>query len=305
MSEKLFSSEFFNCLISSETSNRFSLSDYFETAYRRDYDFCESLPYVISSRDVSVTSPFSYEVSNLDAFCLIHTTKGAGMLFCDNPTQSNASYELTKGTLTFIDCRQNHKLVCRHNIWEYTIVFVSAPLSAYYYQKFSSLGGCTFKPAAGSDIWNTWARISSADTDDEAHGLIRCGELVSLYTRLYLLRLAQLRGTYHIPSYISDMKESFDSRCDEQYSLDALAVKYHVNKFRLCREFSKYYNDTPLQYLNKVRIDRAKELLLHSDEKIIVIGQMVGIENTNHFIRLFKEKTGVTPLTYRKETPVL
>lgn len=305
MPEKLFSSEFFNCLISSETSNHFSLSDYFENAYDRSYDFCTGLPYVISSRDVSVTSPFSYEVSGLDAFCLIHTTRGTGMLFCDNPVQADASYELAKGTLAFVDCRRSHKLVCRHNIWEYTIVFVSASLSDYYYQKLSALGGCTFKPAAGSELWDIWQRISGPDTDDEAHGLVRCRELVSLYTQLYLTRLSQLRGAYHIPAYISDVKEAFDSRYNEQYSLDALARKYRVNKFRLCREFSKYYKDTPLQYLNGVRIRKAKELLLHSDEKIVNIGQMVGFENTSHFIRLFKEKTGVTPLTYRKETPVL
>lgn len=82
MPTKLFSTEFFSCLISSETSNRFSLSDYFDTAYRRDYEFCGSLPCEYSHKSVSVTSPFSYEAANLDALCIIHTTKGAGKLFC-------------------------------------------------------------------------------------------------------------------------------------------------------------------------------------------------------------------------------
>ncbi|MCM1181799.1 MAG: helix-turn-helix transcriptional regulator [Roseburia sp.] len=305
MSEKLFSSEFFSCLISSETGSRFSLSDYFENAYSRSYDFCASLPYVLSSREVSVTSPFSYEISRLDAFCLIHTTKGAGTLFCDNPVQADASYELTKGTLAFIDCRQRHKLLCRHNIWEYAICFVSTPLSAYYYRKLAALGGCIFRPAAGSEIRTVWEQLAKTGPDDEAHGLIRCHALVSLYTQLYLARFAELNGSYHIPSYILDMKKCFDTHYSEQYALDVLAAKYRVNKFRLCREFAKYYEDTPLQYLNKVRLDHAKDLLLHSDEKIVDISRIVGFENTNHFIRLFKEKNGVTPLTYRKETPLL
>lgn len=80
---------------------------------------------------------------------------------------------------------------------------------------------------------------------------------------------------------------------------------HEVNKFTLIRQFSRYYLDTPLQYLNKVRIDKAKELLLYTHEKIGAIGQTVGIDNTNHFIRLFKEKTGVSPSVYRRETPVL
>ncbi len=101
------------------------------------------------------------------------------------------------------------------------------------------------------------------------------------------------------------MHHRFSTAYQEPYSLDELALEYGVNKYRLCREFAKYYEYTPIQYLNKVRIEKAKELLLSTDEKIVDISQMVGIENTNHFIRLFKEKTGVTPLTYRRETPVI
>lgn len=109
----------------------------------------------------------------------------------------------------------------------------------------------------------------------------------------------------HIPSYLKDMKHCFDTACQEQYSLDGLCAKYNVNKFTLGRQFARYYADTPLQYLNKVRMEKAKDLLLHSNEKIRAVGQAVGFENTNHFIRLFKEKNGVSPSVYRRETPVL
>lgn len=305
MSPKPFSSEFFSALISSETSNRFSLSDYFENAYDRSYDFCESLPYLISNRDVSVTSPFSYEAAGLDAYCLLYTTKGAGTLYCNNASQVNAAYDLTKGSLAFIDCHTDHKLVCRHNIWEYTICFVSSPITGYYHKKLQTLGGCIFKLGSNADLLSLWDKLLKTQIDDEAHGLMRSRILTNLYTQLYLARSMELSNSYHVPSYIVDMKKSFDTAYDEQYSLDELAQKYDVNKYRLCREFAQYYEDTPLQYLNSVRLEKAKELLLHSDEKVVTIGQMVGIENTNHFIRLFKEKNGVTPLAYRRETPIL
>ncbi len=140
MTQKLFSTQFFGSLISSETSNRFSLSDYFEDAYSREYDFCSYLPYELCHRSVSVTSPFSYEAARLDALCILHTSKGAGRLYCENKNGINAAYDLTKGTLAIIDCRKNHKLLCRHNIWEYTICFVSTSVLEFYYQKILSLG---------------------------------------------------------------------------------------------------------------------------------------------------------------------
>lgn len=305
MSDNLFATEFFNCLIASETSNRFSLSEYFTDAYNRNYDFCGKLPYLLSRRDVSVTSPFSYEAANLDAFCLIYTTKGAGKLFCESSSHINAAYDLTKGTLALINCRKNHKLLCQHNIWEYTICFVSPQITDCYFEMLQKLGECVFKLSSLPDVLNIWEQLLKLDNDDEIHGILRSHKLISLFTQLYVSRTLEINGSYHVPSYISDMKKCFDNEYEEAYSLDELAVKYNVNKFRLCREFSKYYKDTPLQYLNHVRLEKAKELLLNSDEKIGVIGQIVGIENTNHFIKLFKEKTGVTPLTYRKETPVL
>ena len=135
--------------------------------------------------------------------------------------------------------------------------------------------------------------------------MLRAKTLTQLCTELYLIRKKENSSNFHIPAYLLDMKKTFDTACDEPFSLDEAAQKYRVNKYRLCREFSAHFQSTPLQYLNQVRIERAKELLLDTDEKICDIGQLVGIENTNHFIRLFKEKTGVTPLTFRKETPIL
>lgn len=305
MPQKLFSTEFFSCLISSETSNRFSLSDYFTDAYSREYDFCSALPYELCHRKVSVTSPFSYEASRLDALCIIHTTKGAGRLFCVNANGINAGYDLTRGTLAVIDCRRSHKLICQHNIWDYTICFTSTTVLDYYLQKIYALGDFVYKLDKYSDVLAAWEQVLRIDIDDEVHGIIRSRELVNFFTQLYLVRSIEKTGSYHIPSYIADMHRRFTDAYGEPYSLDELAVEYDVNKYRLCREFAKYYEYTPIQYLNKIRIDKAKELLLNTDEKIVAIGQMVGIENTNHFIRLFKEKTGMTPLTYRRETPVL
>lgn len=305
MSEKIFSSQFFSCLISYETSNCFSLSDYFENAYNRDYDFCSFLPHELCHKRVSVTSPFSYEAANLDALCIVHTTKGAGKLFCESANGAKAGYDLTKGTLALIDCRKNHKLLCQHNIWEYTICFVSTLGLEYYFLKMLAFGDFIYRLDKYSDIRAEWEQILRNDIDDELHGITRSRALVNLFTQLYLVRATEFNASYHVPSYIADIHHRFDTAYYEPYSLDELAVEYDINKFRLIREFTKYYEYTPIQYLNKVRIDKAKELLLHTDEKIVEISQMVGIENANHFIRLFKEKTGVTPLTYRKETPVI
>ncbi len=58
---------------------------------------------------------------------------------------------------------------------------------------------------------------------------------------------------------------------------------------------------TPVQYIQMVRIERAKDLLNTSDKSIGEVGKLVGLPNTPYFITLFKKKTGYTPLQYRKK----
>jgi len=102
------------------------------------------------------------------------------------------------------------------------------------------------------------------------------------------------------PAYLSAVKDDFDKNYSSAFSLDELAAKHKVNKYRLCREFAKYYELSPIKYLNLVRIRNACLLLVSTDLHVGEIAATVGIENTNHFIRLFKAQTGMTPLEYRQ-----
>ncbi len=103
-----------------------------------------------------------------------------------------------------------------------------------------------------------------------------------------------------IPPYLSNLKQILDTRYEEAHTLENLSMEIGINKYRLCREFSKAFNISPLKYLNQVRIEKAKELLIETNDTIVSIGESVGIENTTHFINLFKKQTGDTPLKYRQ-----
>lgn len=68
----------------------------------------------------------------------------------------------------------------------------------------------------------------------------------------------------------------------------------------LCREFKKYFNTTPTDFINTVRLDYAKNLLVYSDRKIIDIATECGFESLSHFYHLFKKKYLLSPKEYRK-----
>ena len=104
------------------------------------------------------------------------------------------------------------------------------------------------------------------------------------------------------PSYIDKIKKLYDEDYSTQYSLSDLEEMFKISKYKICHEFTQYIGISPVQYLLNKRIDASCHLLKNSKLKIHEVGAMVGIENTNHFINLFKKKIGCTPLEYRQTT---
>jgi AraC-like DNA-binding protein len=65
------------------------------------------------------------------------------------------------------------------------------------------------------------------------------------------------------------------------------------------REFKKVFNETPARWVMKKRINLAITLLENTSKSIGDISYECGFENQTHFSRIFKEKTGVSPLKFR------
>jgi len=75
-----------------------------------------------------------------------------------------------------------------------------------------------------------------------------------------------------------------------------------VSSFK--REFKKYFDESPARWLMKKRLEKAKHLLEGTLLPVTEISFECGFENPNHFSRVFKEKTGVSPLQFRQKSKV-
>ncbi|MNC56738.1 HTH-type transcriptional regulator YesS [compost metagenome] len=65
--------------------------------------------------------------------------------------------------------------------------------------------------------------------------------------------------------------------------------------------FKQHTGDSYVSYVNRVRIDKAKQLLLEPDLKIYQVAEMVGFVSVPYFTRIFKAIAGQSPNAYRKE----
>ena len=91
------------------------------------------------------------------------------------------------------------------------------------------------------------------------------------------------------------LRDYLDAHYTEEISLNDLARQYSYSPSHLIRSFHQAYGASPMQYLKKLRIEHASQLLLHSDATIQSVGEMVGLRIPSYFIRVFKQEIGITP----------
>lgn len=87
---------------------------------------------------------------------------------------------------------------------------------------------------------------------------------------------------------------------DENIKLETCAELFNYNRVYLGQMFKNYTGELFNTYLDKVRIERAKELL-SQDLKVYQISRRVGYRDVDYFHGKFKRYVGLTPLEYREQ----
>lgn len=95
-----------------------------------------------------------------------------------------------------------------------------------------------------------------------------------------------------------------DNYCDK-LGLSQISKRLGVNKAYLCRIFKQETGDNLTDYINKVRIEKAKELIVSTNYKVYEVAEKVGFTNAQHFTNVFKKITGQNPLQFRNNNVVI
>ncbi|MBC9929158.1 chromate resistance protein ChrB domain-containing protein [Chitinophaga qingshengii] len=116
--------------------------------------------------------------------------------------------------------------------------------------------------------------------------------------------LQQEKDNKKIPSWARELKEIIQDQVDTNLnlSLKGLSETLQVHPAYLSREFSKYFDDLSFgEYIRKLRIDKAVQLLSSTDHSLTEIAYLTGFSDQSHFTRIFKKFTGKSPSAYKKD----
>ena len=126
-------------------------------------------------------------------------------------------------------------------------------------------------------------------------------ELKSYVKSIFIQLVDFFAGRYNNKNagVIRKIKSIIDERYMENISVSMLSEEIYLTPNYISLIFKRETGETIVEYITRVRMEAAKELLKSSELKVFEIAGMVGYENPNYFSTVFKKYTGVHPGKYQ------
>ncbi len=255
----------------------------------------DSLFYIQLAEENTVLFPWSMNIKNLDWYLILYSISGQGNLIYNNET-----YPLMPHTFLFLYCDHPFRIEIANSSWTYAALYLNGLSIKKYHHLYLQDEVPTCEDDPSSTMWNTIRKFYYHNNDQlNVAELLRSQVITELLTSAIILKYQKTHNTVLIPEYILKMKNILEDRFHENHTLDSLSKELNYNKYKLAKDFKLYTTYSPIDYLIHKRLEEAKKLLESTTLSVSEIGFQVGIDNTPHFINLFKKQLGITPNKYR------
>lgn len=101
--------------------------------------------------------------------------------------------------------------------------------------------------------------------------------------------------------HISLAKKWIAQHLNENITIQKIASQVYMNPTYICEYFKNQTGETVLDFVTRIRMEKARDLLLTTNLKIYDISVKVGYTDTKYFSKLFKKQLGETPSKYREK----
>lgn len=135
----------------------------------------------------------------------------------------------------------------------------------------------------------------------------------------FLNNLLYLFSTYYIKNYsnyldlfskrsksnkinentIKNIKDFIINNIANELTIEKIALEMNMSKFYFLKEFKKQTGITPYQYILKIKMEKASELLINTNQSLAEIAYSLGFNDQSHFSNTFKRFFNKSPKEYR------
>jgi len=103
------------------------------------------------------------------------------------------------------------------------------------------------------------------------------------------------------PPQVARARQYIHEHCEEELSLSDVARHAAISPFYLCKKFKEVTGLNFTDYVSRVRVEKAKEMLRDPNHRVSEVAYQTGFQSLSHFNRCFKRITGQSPTACRQE----
>ena len=123
--------------------------------------------------------------------------------------------------------------------------------------------------------------------------------IVDMILALHSTGAAQPPQRSTADKHVAKIRQYIDTHFEDKLTIEELADRFFLSRPYVRNLFMRYLGLSPKQYLQKVRMEKARELLLQTNYEIRLIASSVGYSDQLAFSKVFKQHYGCAPTQFR------
>ncbi len=242
-----------------------------------------NLPFYMATIGNPKLQPNVYRPDGISHHQLLYTVSGGGRCYLNN----NFS-EVKTGDLFFIPPNNRHEYYPLNNAWETMyITFGGSGFNEFLNHKAGIVFCSDFQKH-----YNILYNLKNGNCYDELSAYLY-KILISYNYLLYEPSSLNIKKRDKISAALKLINENSDC------SVSEIAETLNVTTEHFCRIFKEFMGYRPMEYINMLKLQRAKELLNDRDLSIKEVSASAGFNDHSYFGKLFKREFGISPSSYR------
>ena len=177
-------------------------------------------------------------------------------------------------------------------------VFTEAPSGKGFESISEKLAGNGVSATKVAKLKEAWLHTKSLPVE-QYEGAITLLAAFAIQFSDYLNRLL-IEESHAEPDVVVKAKHYINANLDETVSLEAVSEHVGVTTFYFCKIFKQSTGMTLTEFVNRRRVERAKQKLLNPQNRVAEIAFDVGYQSLSQFNRSFLRYVGVSPSRYRE-----
>jgi AraC family transcriptional regulator len=208
------------------------------------------------------------------------------------------------GSISFLPAGCTRELQLRNVAWHWASI--TLPQAA-----LSVVGGSGVRPfSAAYDpfVLSMLAEVDRLHATDRHLDAVYCDAMALALVQYLAARYWEARPAANrskpdlLPTWrLRRLRDYMEGHLGDEIRIAQLAEIAGISEGHFYRAFRATTGQTPLGYINDLRIEAAKRLLATDAGSINTVGPRVGFVSQSHFSRIFQARTGVTPRIYRRQ----